>query len=455
MAANDGAEYGYAPYDSGHRVSRGRFSVRGAGSSRIPSIPIHGLCCGVPFSRVPWRALFALLAGRLSGHLLTNSARLMNKTGVLEYSRRVMAKTRRHRGRLILGVAVLAVLTSGCTAAANTKPLQQTEVPSSAASSLPSVPVRLPAFQRGVDIDAYTYPGQDIAAAAAADVAYIKSLYANSVSISFPFFMTGPSSSAVYAMNTTPSPAQVAVLVNDAEAAGLYVSIRPLLDESTLGRSRAHWSPDDTAAWFSSYQRFLLPYAAMAQREKVPEFIVGTELSIFQDSPHWNALDKAFRRTFHGALGCSNNWGSQALAGDGSGEAFAGNCGDGVRESVDAYQPQNGNLLAGWEAYDSGLPRGTAETEVGIDAVAGAYKRPYQHEWAAATSLDASVQAHWFTAACRAAVKERLGGIYFWALGFSNQPATGPTVTYQGQWAGGAGGRAIAQCFKTLQEEGK
>ena len=373
---------------------------------------------------------------------------------MLEYSRRVMTKTRTHRRRLILGAAVLAVLTSGCTAAAGTKPLQQTELQLSAPSLHP-VQVRRPGFQRGVDIDAYTYPGQDIATAAAADVAYIKSLHANSVSISFPFFMAGPSSSAVYAKNTTPSPAQLAVLVNNAEAAGLYVSIRPLLDESTLGRSRVHWSPDHPAAWFVSYRRFLLPYAAMAQREKVPEFIVGTEFSTFEDSPHWNALDKALRRSFHGALGCSNNWGTQALAGNGTGTAFAGNCGHGVRESVDAYQPQNGNLLAGWEAYDSGLPRGTVETEIGIDAVTGAYKQPYQHEWPEATSLDTSVQAHWFTAACRAAVKEHLGGIYFWPLGFSNQPATGPSLTYQGQWAGGAGGQALAQCFKTLQREGK
>ena len=140
------------------------------------------------------------------------------------------------------------------------------------------------------------------------------------------------------------------------------------------------------------------------------------------------------------------------MAGDGSGPAFAANCGHGVRESVDAYQPQNGNLLAGWEAYDSLLPWGTVETEVGIDAVAGAYIRPYQHQWTEVTSLDTSVQARWFVAACRAAVKEHLGGIYFWPLGFSNQPATGPSLTYQGQWAGGAGGRAIAQCFKTLQE---
>ena len=377
----------------------------------------------------------------------------MNKTRVLEYSRFVVAKAGRRRGRLILGVSVLAVLTSGCTAAAHTEPPQQTEATLSTSSNPQPALIQRPAFQRGVDIDAYTYPGQDIAAAAAADVAYIKALNANSVSISFPFFMTGPSSSVVYAKNTTPSPAQLAVLVSDAEAAGLYVSIRPLLDESTLGRARAAWSPDDPAAWFASYQRFLLPYAAMAQREKVPELIVGTELTKFEASSHWNTLDKALRLTFSGTLGCSNNWGSQALAGDGSGPAYAGNCGQGVRESVDAYQPQNGNLLAGWEAYDSQLPQGTVETEVGIDAVAGAYVRPYQHEWTV-TSLDTSVQARWFAAACTASLEEHLGGIYFWPLGFSNQPATGPSLTYQGQWAGGAGGQAIAQCFKTLQEEG-
>ena len=356
--------------------------------------------------------------------------------------------------RLIVSVAALAVLVTGCTTAVH-KQIQPTEVLPSVSSSVSSAPARLPTFQRGIDIDAYTYPGQDIAAAAAADVSYIQSLHANAVSISFPFFMAGPSSTVVYAKNTTPSPAQLAVLAHDAVQAGLYVSIRPLLDESTLGSSRVSWSPADAAAWFASYRRFLLPYAAMAQREKVQEFIVGAEFTAFGASPHWNPLDKALQRTFHGALGCSNNWGTTAFAGDGSGAPFAGDCGQGVRESIDAYQPQQGNLLLKWRAFDSQLPRGTVETEVGIDAVAGAYKMPYRHKWAGVTSLDTSVQARWFTAACKAASREHLGGIYFWPLAFSVTPATGPTLADQGQWAGGTGGKAIAQCFEALQREGK
>ena len=390
---------------------------------------------------------------------ITNcSAKLPKKLRTPESWRWAIANAGRNWLSLILNAVALAVLATGCTAAQDVMAPPQTETPNTPASvpsSLPFTPVRMPTFQRGVDIDAYTYPGQDMAAAAAADIAYITSLHANAVSISFPFFMAGPSSNTVRAKNTTPSPAQLAILVYDAQKAGLYISIRPLLDEGTLGTARTRWSPTDPVAWFASYKRFLLPYAAMAQREKVQEFTVGTEFTVFEDSPQWNALDKALRRSFHGVLGCSNNWGPTAKAGNGGGTAFAGNCGHGVRESIDAYQPVGASFLTGWEAFDSSLPRGTVETEVGIDAVAGAYKRPYQHKWTSATSLDPSLQANWFSAACQAAAKERLGGIYFWPLGLSNQPATGPTLTDQGQWAGGAGGKTIAQCFRTLQRKGK
>jgi hypothetical protein len=359
--------------------------------------------------------------------------------------------------KLILAATALVLLIAGCTAVARLKALQPTTESSSPSVPLPSVlqPVRNGMMRRGIDIDAYTYPGQDIAAAASADVAYIERLHANALLVSFPFFMSGRSSNAVYASSSTPTPAQLSVLVQDAEQAGMYVSIRPLLDEGALGISRVYWSPVNQGAWFASYRHFLLPYAAMAQREHVQEFIVGAEFSIFADSLRWNALDRAVRSRFHGMLGCSNNWGAVAFLGDGSGTAFAGNCGQRVRESIDAYKPQHGDLLAGWEAFDSTLPRGTVETEVGIDAVKGAYKRPYQHQWTSAVSLDTSVQAHWFTAACHAAGREHLGGIYFWSLGLSQQPATGPTMTSQGAWAGGAGAQAISRCFAWLERGGE
>ena len=343
--------------------------------------------------------------------------------------------------RALAAIVGLGLLVAGCTAASHLKGIQPSPVPASSHMMMPQPAQPRSRMQLGIDIDAYTYPGQDIAAAAAADVAYIRSLNANAVSVSFPFFMSGPNADRVYADSATPTPSQLAIIVRTAKQAGLYVSIRPLLDEGGLGQSRVHWAPAKLRTWFASYRHFLMPYALMAQREHVSEFIVGAELSGFLSSPQWNTLDAALRRHYHGTLGCANNW-----------SIVPGSCGRGVIETVDSYHPQHPPLLVGWEAYDSELPPHTVVTEVGIDAVRGAFRRPYQHHWSTVT-LDPQVQARWFTAACGAAVATHLGGIYFWSLGLSDRVA-GPTVAQQGYWAHSAGARAISRCFGSSKGSG-
>jgi hypothetical protein len=345
--------------------------------------------------------------------------------------------------RLLLIAAAVAVGVGGCTLISRMPALQPPAAPkpSPAHAGVPAVsaPV-VPVFQRGIDIDAYTYPGQNVAAAARADVAYIKGLHANAVSISFPFFVTFAHSSAVFTTSATPTPTQLAVIVRTAARAGLFVSVRPLLSEKGYPRCRCTWAPAHLRSWFASYRRFILPYAAAAQKAGAAEFIVGAELTRFAASPQWATLDRAVRARFHGQLGCSDNWGKLSYAGD---------CGHGVSEAVDAYPPIRGNLGAGWEVFDFPLPHGTVETEVGIDGVAGAFRQPYRHHWPRGV-LDEQVQARWFTAACHAATVSHLGGIYFWPVGLSTTPGAAPTSAFQGAW-GGAGARAISQCFAQIE----
>jgi Glycoside Hydrolase Family 113 len=344
---------------------------------------------------------------------------------------------------VLVAAVVLGLLVAGCTAASRMKRLQPRSVPPTS-PGVPAAPAPVrPAMQLGVDIDAYTYPGQDVAAAARADIAYVRSLHANAVSISFPFFMTGPAASSVYASTRTPTPAQLAVIAQTAVRAGLYVSIRPLLDEGNLGRARAKWAPRDPARWFASYQKFLLPYAAAAQRSGVSELIVGTEFTKFAASPRWNGLDAALRHGFRGTLTFASNWWGYP-------KTFTGNGGQGVQAGVDAYPPIPIPLAAGWTAYDRALPAGMVETEVGIAAAPGAFRSPWRHRWPGAP-VDQSVQARWFSAACRAAAATHLAGIYFWSISLSNKPATGPTPGSQLSWAGGQGAQAISRCFASLQ----
>lgn len=337
-------------------------------------------------------------------------------------------------GRMALWAGALAILVVSCTAAAHLRALQPERAPKAAPLIIP-----MPAstMQLGIDIDAYTYPGQNVAAAARTDVDYIESLHANAVSISFPFFVSGPGSDTVTAGATTPTPGELATIVAAAADAGLYVSVRPLLDETSLGTARVGWVPPHPAAWFASYKAFVLPYAAAAQRAHAREFIVGAELTRMDRLPEWIGLDGALARQFSGTLAYANNWGSFDLAGDGGA----------VAETVDAYQPVRPPFGRAWLRFDERLPPGTVETEVGIAAAGRAWRRPFQHHWAV-TRLDPAMQAQWFEAACGAARAAHLRGIYFWAIGLGALP--GPTLAEQFNFAHSAGAAAISACFASL-----
>jgi hypothetical protein len=293
-------------------------------------------------------------------------------------------------------------------------------------------------FQRGIDVDFYTYPGQDVAAAAIATVSYARSLHANAIGISFPFFMKSRYGAGVYAGSATPTPDQLATVIIAARRAGMRVTLRPLLDEKALGRSRASLRPVNQAVWFTSYRQFLVPYLVMAQKLQVSEFITGAELTQFSLSWRWKELNASISRIYHGQLGCSDNL-----------QFRRGGCGTAV-QLVDAYHPLQPPLAAAWISYDATFPRGTVLAEVGIAAVYGAWVKPWLINWPGSV-LDPAMQAQWFTDACHAATAAHLHGIYFWSLDMSNQQ-TGPTHADEAQWAGSAGASAISRCFVSIEK---
>lgn len=299
-------------------------------------------------------------------------------------------------------------------------------------------------MQLGIGVDWYASPGEDVTLQAAETVAYVNSLHANAISISFPFFMEGPNSTQFLSKPSTPTPAQLSILVKDARRFGMTVSLRPLLANGSLANgshhmSRTRWKPVNEAAWFSSYQRFLRPYLVLAKREGVAEFIVGTEFSQFDTAPGWRALSNWARGLYHGTLACAANFSNVPRS----------ICG-GITETVDAYPPvKHGSFLAGWEHYDKTLRKGTALTEVGIAAAPEAPTAPFQYRWPV-SKPDPNVQARWFRAACYAAEHEHLTGIYFWSIGMG-APSDPPTVADQLSWTGSAGAGAIASCFAKIE----
>jgi len=351
--------------------------------------------------------------------------------------------------KLLIILGCLLLLVAGCASASHLKALQPPSVPRSSPIALPapSPSVTTPAaqpFLRGIDIDWYTWPAQDVVTDAQQTIRYIVSLHANAVSISFPFFMNGNASGSIHVTSATPSPTELGVLIADAKRAGLYVSLRPLLDEASLdvgrvGGGRVGYAPARPAAWFAGYQRFLAPYLALAQRAGADQFIIGTELDAMNLWPQWNALDAWARTLYQGQLACADNWSAIVRHG----------CGRGVTQTIDAYAPQRVPALASWTSWDQQQAHGDVLTEVGIAAAPAAFSVPWRVNWPV-TQVAPGVQSRWFTAACMAAVATHLGGIYFWSVGVG-APGHGPTLSAQGSWSGGPGATAISSCFDAIE----
>lgn len=275
---------------------------------------------------------------------------------------------------------------------------------------------------------------------------------ANSVAVTFPFFTESLTASAVHADQRTPAPARVGLVLAQARAMGLRTTLRPLLDEANLQQQDPHsWRgkllPRDVDAWFASYEELVTPYLHVAQRARVDTVVVGAELNSLQDDPHWAALVRRARDAYRGQLAYTANWDAYATARAGIPVDVVG---------IDAYprldvtaRSDEDRLTVAWSKWLAAarIGPGAVLTEIGAAAEAQTIDNPaVPHRPGAA--LDEGVQRRWFAAACRAAHDRKLGGLYWWKVGFDVDPAAvDPARDLHDSWLGREAQPAMRACF--------
>jgi hypothetical protein len=285
-------------------------------------------------------------------------------------------------------------------------------------------------------------------------LSYLVGLDANSVSLSFPFFTSGPRASSVFGDDATPSPLRIGILLDEAHSAGFRTTVRPLMDEQALlAVSRKSWrgnlKPASRDKWFASYQEFLAPYLRVAQDRKAATFVVGTELNSLENDARWHRLIAEARRGFKGEIAYAANWDSY-LSGDVDLPVD--------QVGIDAYFPVQVSdeasvtrLANGWQRWldqksERAMPTALIY-EVGIPAENGAYRHPWV--WGmAGEPLNLAIQERWYAAACQVARKREMRGIYWWKLDFHTDPATADAKhDIHDSFVGRPGERAIQACF--------
>ncbi|MBV9023681.1 MAG: hypothetical protein JO362_07775 [Streptomycetaceae bacterium] len=261
---------------------------------------------------------------------------------------------------------------------------------------------------------------------------YLIGLKANSVALSFPFHTGTVTSDEIFASSTTPSPQRLGAVLEVFEQAGLRTTVRPLMDEKSLGglpNWRGSIRPADRNAWFASYRTFLLPYLDVAQRYHVTTFTIATELSSMEGDPRWQSLLDVAAEHFSGEIGYDANWDQYA---DDPITMPVEHLG------VDAYFPVDApdtasvhTLVDGWNTWldkkaTGPLPR-ILLSEAGIAAMDGAYAAP--GDFSTMRPGNSEVQANWYTAVCHVVQQRHMGGVYWWFLPFISNPFAAPNNT--------------------------
>jgi hypothetical protein len=294
---------------------------------------------------------------------------------------------------------------------------------------------------------------------------YAIRLNANSIAVTFPFFTYGVDADAVFANpKVTPTAGHIGVFLAVARQAHIRVTLRPVLNENALiAQNPFAWrgsiTPQNRSAWFRSYRKLLLPYAAAAQAGHAATFVLGTELDSLEGSPQWADLVRSIRSVYSGQLTYDENY-----------DEFSAGTAKLPVEShdVDAYPSLGGSpgasvaqLTSSWDAWLGAHPlavrRQLTISETGIDAVAGSYVNPWDWAGRANQPIDTHVQAVWYQAACNALSAEQIGGgIYYWEVNFDANPSAprafeSDRLTFLDR----PGQQVIRNCFARLSAQGQ
>lgn len=281
-------------------------------------------------------------------------------------------------------------------------------------------------FQAGINLLVYGHPKMSDAPNL---FNHLRQLGVNSVAIVFPLFQEDWQADMVkISSKKTPTMTEINGLIVAAQAEGLSVMLRPILDEKSIMKS-GHWrgtiQPKNPEAWFESYRSLMLTYAELAQTTSVEVFNIGTELNSLQNnhSAEWIQLIKDVREVYQGKLIYSFNWDRVS---DIPAIEFVSLL-DYV--GIDAYFPLDvpddasvGTLEEAWkkwmrEVEEISNDKSIVITEAGIIPVSGAYRTPYVWSIPDGT-LDQQAQANYYEATYNM-WRPMIEGIYWWSVTLS------------------------------------
>lgn len=309
-------------------------------------------------------------------------------------------------------------------------------------------------FQKGITLahEGYRRSGEGYGSqVASAQLARIKALGANSVTLVPYGFTRAPAETTVRWTGSDETDERVAHTIREARRLGLATVLKPQL------WSRGTWTGDiaftDEAAfrqWMASYRLFILHYARLAASEHADLLVVGTELGgLTGREAAWRELIRDVRRVWSGPLTYAANWGEEVESVafwndlDYIGVNFYYPLVSKAGETPQAGSPRLRELDRTLERLSKRHRKPVLITEVGFAASAAAPLEPWKEHNAA---LDPEMQARCYEVVFRALYRRPwLAGLSWWkwpshgrgsAEDPSFSPLGKPALTVLERWYG-------------------
>jgi hypothetical protein len=248
------------------------------------------------------------------------------------------------------------------------------------------------------------------------------------------YVQTGTSTTIAPSATQTPLDDQLVFAIQGYHNMGMKVFLKPHVD-SLDGTWRGAFEPTDPAAWFASFQTFIVHYATLAQANNVEGLVIGTEYKTLSGSAYesnWATIIAAVRAVYTGQIAYAANavstgdefttvsfWPLVDIIGLDAYVPLTDLLDPTVAQLVAAWSDTSSpystgfNAVAAYQLLNTTYGKPVIMTEIGYDSVAGSNIEPYANY---STTYDGTEQEDCYEAVFEVFSKQTswFKGIFFW-----------------------------------------
>lgn len=283
-----------------------------------------------------------------------------------------------------------------------------------------------PDFQKGVSYASWRH-GTYLSPESDAMLEHLRNIHVSWVTLVTTWYQEKKDSAEIFRdENSSHTDEELVHAINKIKSLGMHVMLKPHIDVKD-GAWRGEISFSDAESkekWFASYEKFILHFAQLAEKQKAEILCIGTELEkMTRDSEtalRWNALIKKIKSAYHGKLVYAANWTEYESVSFWKELDFAG---------IDAYFPLSLkkdsseeqlaaaftrvlNKIGKWQKK---INKPVLFTEIGYRSMDGAAVMPW--DWQLKGAADEEEQEVLYKIALEGVMKKSwMEGVYFWAV---------------------------------------